>query len=229
MRSFSKLAFTSALILTLAISMTACGGGGGGGGNNGGGLVPLMKVTSQSVNSDPTSTIGLDCNTDIHVNYYSTQTPSAGTAGNWFVDWHESARDIDGDGIVDVELDINPTQVDSVFNGLKQFSAYKLPAGYYVISINNYSCPTTVSNTVNVKIGDATSGPYYCLYTAFDYEGTPPAAGDIPGAWCRVTDVVVTSSSTTVKPPDYALQPWHDGAFGWPMTAPAMLKSHGIK
>jgi hypothetical protein len=189
-----------------------------------------MTVTSLS------SGQSLSCWTDIHVNYYSSATPTVGTEGTWYIDWNVSDsstvpagsnlqqyRDIDGDGIADVGLDINGYDYDNVADGLEHFSAYKLPEGYYVISMNNFSCPTTVSNKVNVQIGGSVFGPVTCTYVA---------AGEYAdlGAWCRVADVIVTSSGVTVNlgsDVDMSLEPWHDGAFG--MAAPAVSNARGIK
>jgi hypothetical protein len=124
----------------------------------------------------------------------------------------EQALDITGDGICDVGLDINGADYDSTAGGLEHFIATILPEGYYVVSMNNYSCPTTVSNTVTISIGDKVFGPYTTTFTTADGEGQDPSA------WFAVADIVVDSNgNATVKAHDPALPLWHtDPNYGLP-------------
>lgn len=198
-------------------------------------------MTITALSSYPaTSTSTLDCFTDVHVNFYNTTTPTAATTGTWYVDWHtgligvdaslhndytktctspagltfEEALDITGDGICDVGLDINGSQLDSASNGTEHFTALALPSGYYVVSINNWSCPVDVKSDVSIKIGSDLFTGFSGTYTASDGEGTTP------GAWYRVTDIKVNADGTVnLLTPDSTLQPWHDGTFG--VLAPA--------
>lgn len=185
-----------------------------------------MTITALS-SYPPASLSTLDCYTDLHVNYYNTTTPLPATTGTWYVDWHtglactppsgtpfEEARDIHADGICDVGLDINGSAFDSASNGTEHFTALTLPSGYYVVSINNYSCPIDVTSDVSIKIGSDLFTGFRGTYTASDYDGTTL------GAWYRVTDIRVNSDGTVnLLTPDSALQPWHDGAFGMPAPA----------
>ncbi|MDA8101034.1 MAG: hypothetical protein M0042_15555 [Nitrospiraceae bacterium] len=199
-------------------------------GNTGTAKASSMTITSLS--SDTTGS--LDCYTDLHVNYYSVSAPTSSTTGSWYVDWHvndgstlpstdpgasfQQYLDITGDGVADVGLDINGSEYDNTSGGLEHFTALKVPAGYYVISMNNFSCPGTVTNNVTIQIGSDSFGPYNCTYTTSDGEGTTP------GAWCAVADIAVDSAGTaTVKAHDVNLQLWHDGAFG--MYTPSISKA----
>jgi len=199
-----------------------------------------MTVTSKSQDSAGGL---LDCYTDIHVNYYNTLSPTATTMGTWYIDWHqmdasnpdingdgipdfEQYLDIDFDGYADVGLDINGADWDSAAGGLEHFYATKLPEGYYVISMNNWSCPITVSNTVTISVGSSVFGPYNCSYTTYDYEGDGSGLWD-SGAWCAVADVVATTSGVTVQAHNPDLELWHDGALG--LFAPRPAKTARLR
>lgn len=194
-----------------------------------GSTMTITALSSYPANSTST----LNCFTDVHVNYYNTTTPVTATTGTWYVDWHtndsctsptgltfEQARDITGDGICDVGLDINGSAQDSSSNGTEHFTALALPSGYYVVSINNWSCAADVKSDVSIKIGSD-------LFTGFS--GTYTAAGtgeSTTGAWYRVTDIRVNADGTVnLLAPDTTLPPWHSGTFGM---APPM-KARGLK
>lgn len=184
-----------------------------------------VTATSMTVTSVSKAATGgsLACYTDLHVNYYNVVAPTATTAGTWYVDWHsglgctnpttftfEEAKDIDSDGTCDVGLDINGAAMDDTSGGLEHFTALKLPAGYYVISMNNYSCATGTTNDVTIQLGSNVYGPYAASYTASSADGTTL------GAWARVRDVRVNASGTVdVLSPDTNLSPWHSGTFGF--------------
>jgi hypothetical protein len=169
-----------------------------------------MTVTALSAGPD------LNCFTDVHVNYY---TPLAPTTVAWYVDWEinlvnsctppagipfQEARDVNGNTTCDAGLDINGTDFDITSGGIEHFTATDLPVGYYVISVNNYSCDPATTNQVSIIIGDYLFGTYNCAYTSADGEGTDP------NAWCRVADIQVTSGGTAdVLAPDLTLNPWH--------------------
>jgi len=206
------------------------------GGTSGSASGTTMTITSQSTAINGGT---LSCYTDLHVNYYSTTAPTSTTTGTWYIDWHqmdtsnpdingdgvndfEQYLDITGDGIADVGLDINGADTDDTLGGLEHFYATVLPDGYYVVSMNNFSCyddiagVVTASNSVSIQIGSTTFGPFQCDYTSADYEAADP------GAWCAVADIVVSGGSATVQSHDPNLELWHDGAFG--MYAPAAAK-----
>lgn len=177
-----------------------------------------MTVTSVSKAGAAGS---LACYTDLHVNYYNVVAPTSTTAGTWKVDWHnnlpctnpstftfEEAQDTDADGICDVGLDINGGSQDSTSGGLEHFTALKLPSGYYVISMNNYSCANDTTNEVTIQLGSNVYGPYAASYTS-------SGEGTTLGAWARVRDVRVNADKTVdVLSPNTALNPWHTGTFG---------------
>lgn len=144
----------------------------------------------------------LSCYTDVHVYYYD---PADLTTIAWYVDWNiglvngcttpagipfEEARDVNGNGTCDAGLDINGADVDLTSGGVEHFTATDLSEGYYVISINNYSCGTDVTNQATIIIGDYLFGTYNCAYTASDGDGTNP------DAWCRLADIRVNSDGT---------------------------------
>jgi hypothetical protein len=87
---------------------------------------------------------------------------------------------------------------------VEHFLAAKLPVGYYILSINNYSCATNVTNDATVLVGDYLFGPYACAYGDSDGDGSSP------GAWCRIIDMRVNASgSIDVLAPNATLTPWH--------------------
>ncbi|MBI5636939.1 MAG: hypothetical protein HZA03_03095 [Nitrospinae bacterium] len=185
-----------------------------------------MTVTSLSKEGATAGSL-TSCYTDLHVNFYGSSTytgtaPTATTAGTWYVDYHvsgctnpstftfEQGKDVDGDSICDVGLDIKGSWTDDKSGGLEHFVAQKLPAGYYVISMNNYSCPIDTTNEVSIQLGSNVYGPYTASYTASSADGTTL------GAWYRVRDVRVNANGTVdVLSPDTALEPWHSGTFGF--------------
>ncbi len=184
--------------------------------------VTASTMTVTSVSHAGTITGSLACYTDLHVNFYSTTTPTSTTAGTWKVDWHnglgctnpstftfEEAQDINNDGICDVGLDINGSATDDTSGGLEHFTALTLPTGYYVISMNNFSCALDTVNDVSIQLGNNVYGPY----TSPAYTAT--GEGIDLGAWFRVRDVRVNADgSVDVLAPDTTLEPWHTGAFG---------------
>ena len=169
-----------------------------------------MTVTALSSGPD------LACYTDVHVNYYSPADYPTKTI-TWYVDYHVSgctspssipfkqATDVNGDGICDAGLDINAAATDNTSGALEHFTATDLPTGYYIISINNWSCATTVTNTASLVVGDYLFGTYSCSYTASDGDGTDP------GAWCRIADLRRNADgSADVLTPDATMNPWHN-------------------
>ena len=178
------------------------------------------NIMSISALSTGATSADLNCYTDVHVNYYSITNPTAGDAILWYVDWHKSlstcmtqtsipfqqgtsSTGVAGDPC-DVGLDINGASKDIASGGVEHFLAASMPTGYYVLSINNYSCTTNVTNTSTILVGDYLFGPYSCSYTSSDGEGINP------GAWCRLVDIRVNSDKTVeVLSPDLLLFPWH--------------------
>lgn len=171
-----------------------------------------MTITALSVGSD------LNCYTDVHVNYYSTTSPQGSDTLSWNVDWHtgqsctppsgipfEESKDTDGDGYCDSGLDINGADKDLTSGGVEHYTSTKLPSGYYVIAINNYSCNTSTTNMASVLIGDDyLFSTYNCTYSASDGEA------QALGAWCRLADVKVNADGTVdVLSPNLLLNPWH--------------------
>ncbi len=172
-----------------------------------------MTVTALSSGPD------LNCYTDVHVLYYNPADLLVPQI-TWYVDWNiglvnscspppgipfEEARDIGGDSSCDVGLDINGSAFDITSGGVEHFTATALPEGYYIISINNYSCADTTTNMASIIIGDYLFGSYNCSsYTASDGDGS------MPGAWCRLADVRVNAdSSVDVLTPNPSYNPWH--------------------
>lgn len=177
------------------------------------------NIMSISALSTGATLADLNCYTDVHVNYYTQTSPTTSDTILWYVDWHQSScvgnPDIsfqqatsstgNASDTCDVGLDINGADYDITSGGVEHFLAANMPTGYYVLSINNWSCPTTVSNIATVLVGDYLFGPYSCSYTSSDGEG-----GHAPGAWCRLTDIRVNSDGTIdVIAPDVLLDPWH--------------------
>ncbi len=186
------------------------------------GTVSPLKATGSVWNATMTVTAlssgsNLDCYTDVHVNYYD---PLDLATIAWYVDWHidlvngcskpggipfEEARDVNGNSTCDAGLDINGADVDRTSGGVEHFTATDLPEGYYVVSINNWSCGTDTTNQATIIIGDYLFGTYSCTYTSSDGEGTTP------GAWCRLADIRVNADGTAdVLAPDAAFTPWHN-------------------
>jgi hypothetical protein len=153
---------------------------------------------------------------DLHVKYYNDPVSNPTATETWHVDWHEGVScttptglnfskagiDIDGDGICDVGLDFD--DVDGF--GPEHITALKMPAGYYVISVNSYGLHGDASAELylSLNIGDLIIGPYQGTMTKNDGEGTNPAS------WLRIADVRVNADRTIdVLSPDPALTPWH--------------------
>lgn len=170
-----------------------------------------MTITALSMGSN------LNCYTDVHVNYYPISNPISTSTITWYIDWHtglgctspssipfEEALDITDDGTCDVGLDINGAEMDYTSGGVEHYTSTILPEGYYVVSINNYSCATDTTNLATIQIGDFLFGIYDCAYTASDGEA------ENANAWCRLADVRVNSSGIVdVIVPDGNLSPWH--------------------
>jgi hypothetical protein len=163
---------------------------------------------------------------DLHMNYYATQAPTATTQGTWYIDYHSSLGngctnpvgvdlgfnnvDVDSDGICDIGLDFDNTSG----YGPEHITATKLPAGYYVISVNDFgSSDATVPVNVSVQIGSSVFGPFTHTFATADVIADSDGAS--AGAWFGVADMVVDSAgNVTVKAHDTALELWHGGAFG---------------
>ena len=105
-----------------------------------------MTVTALSTGPN------LGCYTDVHVNYYNPTDMLVPTITT-YVDYHvnesctspagipfQQMIDIDKNGTCDFGLDIAAAQQDVTSGGVEHFTATTVPEGYYVISINNYSC-----------------------------------------------------------------------------------------
>jgi hypothetical protein len=179
------------------------------------------NIMSISALSTGVTSTDLNCYTDVHVNYYNQINPTASDTILWYVDWHQdlssctadpnipyqqgtSSTGVAGDPC-DVGLDINGASTDITSGGVEHFLAANLPSGYYVLSINNYSCAATVTNVATMLVGDYLFGPYDCTYISSDGEG-----GHDPGAWCRLADMRVNNDGTIdVISPDVLLNPWH--------------------
>jgi len=133
------------------------------------------NIMSISALSTGVTSTDLDCFTDVHVNYYSKTNPTASDTLLWYVDYHTdltscatqtsipfqqgtSSTGVAGDPC-DVGLDINAAKKDITSGGVEHFLAADLPSGYYVLSINNWSCATTVTNVATVLVGDYLFGP----------------------------------------------------------------------
>lgn len=178
----------------------------------------IMSVSALS--TAPTST-GLECWTDVHVSYYTKTNPTTADSILWYVDFTTStstcqlqtgvpyeqatsSTGVAGDPC-DVGLDINGADQDITSGGVEHFLAAALPSGYYVLSINNYSCSTDVMNSATIVIGDYLFGNYDCTY------GTSDGDGSSPDAWCRLADVRVSADGAVdVISPDANLNPWHN-------------------
>jgi hypothetical protein len=171
-----------------------------------------MTVTALSSGPD------LNCYTDVHVLYYNP-TDLLVPQITWYVDWaiglvnscspppgipFEEARDIGGNSTCDVGLDINGSAFDITSGGVEHFTATALPQGYYIVSIDNYSCDSSTTNLASIIIGDYLFGSYNCSYTDADVDGSSP------GAWCRLADVRVNADgSVDVLSPNALYNPWH--------------------
>jgi hypothetical protein len=171
---------------------------------------------------------------DLHLNYYDTTNPGPTTPIKWYVDYHigiactnppditfRGALDVDGDGICDIGLDWDDVQG----YGPEHIVATKLPAGYYVISVNSYDLDRDpyAKISVTVKIGDSLFGPYVHTFTTEDYEGQNP------DAWFRVVDIRVNTDGTIeVLSPNESLKPWHSSTAGAArFAAPSLRKVKG--
>lgn len=161
----------------------------------------------------------LDCYTDVHVSYFLSTAPTA-TIPKWYVHWasglsscvpqagipYQEATSSTGVATdpCDVGLDINGQATDITSGGVEHFLAAALPTGYYILSINNYSCATSVANDATILVGDYLFGPYHCTYSAVDGDGSTP------GAWCRLADIRVNAGGVIdVLAPNGAIPPWH--------------------
>ncbi len=184
------------------------------------------SILSISALSSAPNASDLNCYTDVHVKYYSAAslpTPPAVVPDNylWMVHWASDLTTCTSTTMIayqeatsstgvatdkcDVGLDINGAAEDISSGGVEHFLAASLPAGYYILSIDNYNCsPTTVTNEATILVGDYLFGPYSCAYGDSDVDGTRP------GAWCRLADVRVnTDGSIEVLVPNVMLTPWH--------------------
>jgi hypothetical protein len=179
----------------------------------------IMSISALSTGPD------LSCYTDVHVKYYSAASlpaPQPVVPDNylWIVHWDSGTNTCtptsgvlyqeatSSTGVAtdpcDVGLDINGAAQDVTSGGVEHFLAAALPAGYYILSIDNYSCPTTVTNAATLLVGDYLFGTYTCTYGIADTDGSNTSA------WCRLADVRVNTDGTIeVLSPDLALTPWH--------------------
>jgi hypothetical protein len=182
----------------------------------------IMSISALSTGS---TTSDLNCYTDVHVKYYNAASlpmPPVVVPDNylWIVHWNSNLNTCATTTVIpyqeatsstgvttdtcDVGLDINGAAQDIASGGVEHFLAAALPAGYYVLSIDNYSCPLTVTNAATLLVGDYLFGPYSCAYSSSDIDGSNP------GAWCRLADVRVNlDRSIDVLAPNLALTPWH--------------------
>ena len=182
------------------------------------GVIGTASGTVMSISALSTGP-ALNCYTDVHVSYFLSTAPTA-TIPNWYVHWssglsscvpqtaipYQEATSSTGVATdpCDVGLDINGAATDITSGGVEHFLASALPAGYYVLSINNYSCPTTVANDATILVGDYLFGPYHCTYATSDGDGSTQSA------WCRLADIRVNASGVIdVLAPDATLVPWH--------------------
>lgn len=180
---------------------------------------PLLGPTGNAAGSTMAVTLtwvdktGSTSDMDLHVKYYGITTPVSSTTPSWHIDWHQGktctdppglsfsdAFDLNGNGVCDVGLDFDDTNG----YGPEHITALKLPAGYYVVSVNSYALgdpPATLY--LAVHIGDSIFGPYIGTLSSSDGEGTDP------GSWFRVADVRVNADGTVnVMEPDANLNPW---------------------
>jgi hypothetical protein len=163
---------------------------------------------------------------DLHVKFYNIPNPTPADVETWHIDWHQGktypgatgsctdpigisfgdAFDLDGGhtGTCDVGLDFDDTNG----YGPEHITALKIPAGYYVVSVDSFALnpseyPTTLY--LSLHIGDNIFGPYTGTLSDSDGEGTSPTA------WLRVADMRVNADgSIDVLAPDPLLNPWHD-------------------
>lgn len=176
----------------------------------------IMSISALS--TAPTAS-ALNCFTDVHVSYFLSTAPTT-TIPKWYVHWNSGLSTCvpqasipyqeatSSTGIVtdpcDVGLDINGAATDITSGGVEHFLAAAMPTGYYVLSIDNWSCATTVANDATILVGDYLFGPFHCSYTLADKDGSAP------GAWCRLADIRVNAGGVIdVLPPDGAIPPWH--------------------
>jgi hypothetical protein len=126
--------------------------------------------------------------------------------------------DVDGDGVCDIGLDHENT---SGF-GPEHITATRLPAGYYVLSVNDFSSgDAEVPVAVSIQIGGSLFGPFTQTFAAAN--SIADEDGKNAAAWFAVADMIVDDAGIiTVKEHDAALELWHDGAFG--MLAPKHAK-----
>ena len=153
-----------------------------------------MTVTALSTGPN------LGCFTDVHVNYYNP-TDMLVPAITTYVDYHvnesctppggipyQQTIDIDNNGYCDFGLDIAAAQQDVTSGGVEHFTATAVPEGYYVISINNFNCDTTIGNMASIIVGDYMFGTYNCTYTTSNTDGPDPAPGAawLTSVWARM-------------------------------------------
>jgi len=179
----------------------------------------ILSISALSTGPD------LNCYTDVHVKYYSAASlpvpqPVVPDNNLWIVHWDSQLSTCVSTSAIpyqeatsstgvttdpcDVGLDINGFARDATSGGVEHFLAAALPAGYYVLSIDNFSCPTTVTNAATLLVGDYLFGTYTCTYGSSDTDGSNAAA------WCRLADVRVNTDGTIdVLAPEQTLTPWH--------------------
>lgn len=191
-------------------------------------IPPLMGTTGSVAGDKMDVTLtwsgGSASDMDLHVKYYAVTNPTSDTYETWHIDWHQGttysgaegdcadpagiefsdAFDLDGDhtGTCDVGLDFD----DTTGYGPEHITATKLPAGYYVVSVNSYSLDSDPSAVLYlaIHIGDYIFGPYTTTLTSSDGEGEDSSS------WYRVADVRVDGDGTVnVLSPDTSLSPWH--------------------
>ncbi len=191
-------------------------------------IPPLLGPSGNTTGDKMTITLtwfgGSSSDMDLHLKYYNVTNPTPSTAETWHMDWHQGktypgttgnctdpagitfgdAFDLDagGNGVCDVGLDFDDTQG----YGPEHITATKVPAGYYVVSVNSYSLDSDPFATMYlaVHIGDYIFGPYTTTLTSSDGESTDIAS------WFRVADVRVNEDGTVdVLAPDLSLTPWH--------------------
>jgi hypothetical protein len=153
---------------------------------------------------------------DLHMNYYAASAPTATTPGTWFIDYHSGGScvnpagldlgsdrvDVDGDGVCDIGLDHENT---SGF-GPEHITATRLPAGYYVLSVNDFSSgDAEVPVAVSIQIGGSLFGPFTQTFAAAN--SIADEDGKNAAAWFAVADMIVDDAGIiTVKEHDAALE-----------------------
>jgi len=168
-----------------------------------------LAVTLTWIGPTGTSTSDMD----LHLQYFSTTAPTAGTAKTWTVHWKGShtcsdpaglafstGLDLDGDTVCDAGLDFDDTNG----YGPEHITDLKLLPGYYIAAVDSYALaevPTTLY--LSLHIGDNIFGPYISTVSSSDGDGASASA------WYHVADIRVNLDGTIdVLSPDPTLLPY---------------------